>query len=196
MPKFPTFPYLFDEEKNISTSKLLQWGYLKMNTRKRGTITWSRNGVETSSIGIEIIMQETEVSELRLIYTCQDVKYNYGILLEPVPSNIGDGKVWYFICPFTGKRCRKLHLINGKFKHRSSLPGGMYSTQTKSKKWRQIEKVYGCYFDSERHYEEIYSKYFKKTYNGKLTKRYKKLLIKIEKAERFSARDIEQLFLL
>lgn len=196
MPKFPTFPYLFDEGKDISTKNLKKWGYFKMNIWKQGTITWSRNGVETSSIGIEVKIQETGISEMRLIYTCQDVNFNYSIALEPVPSNIGDGKVWYFICPFTGKRCRKLHLINGKFKHRSSLPGGMYSTQTKSKKWREIEKVYGCYFDSEKHYEEIYSKFFKKTYNGKLTKRYKKLLQEIEKAEKFSARDIEKLLLL
>ena len=195
MPKSPTFPYLFDEGKYISTSNLKKWGYFKMNTWKQGTITWSRNGVETSSIGIEIKMRETG-SELRLIYNCQKVKHNYRIALEGLPSNIGDGKIWYFICPFTGKRCRKLHLINGIFKHRSALSGGMYSTQTKNKKWRQIEKVYGSYFDSDKHYTEIHSKYFKKTYNGKLTKRYKKLLQEIQKAERFNARDIEQLLLL
>ena len=195
MPKFPTVPYLFDEEKSISTSNFRKWGYFKKNTNRIGVITWSRNGVKTSSIGIQVIMNDHNCL-LYLNYSCNNESYNYEVQLISTPSNIGNGKIWYFLCPFTGKKCRKLHLINGKFKHRSALPGGMYSTQTKSKKWRQIEKVYGCYFDSDKHYEEIYSKHFKKTYNGKPTKRYKKLLREIEQAENFSARDIEQLFLM
>lgn len=80
--------------------------------------------------------------------------------------------------------------------HRSAMPEGMYSKKIQSKKWRQIEKVFGCYFDSEKYYEEKYSKHFKKYYNGKLTKRYKRLLQEIRKAERFTARDIEELFLM
>lgn len=194
MPKYPTFPYLFDESKYISIKNLKKWGYFKMNTLRKGDITWSRDGVETSSIGIEATMRENGDCEIRLIYSCNNINHNYSIALESITANIGKGKVWFFICPVTGKRCRKLHLINGKFKHRSALPSGMYSTQTQSKKWRQIEKAYGCYFSSDRYYEEIYSKHFKKTYNGKPTKRYKKLKREIEKSESFNPREIEQLF--
>jgi len=80
--------------------------------------------------------------------------------------------------------------------HRSALPNGMYSCQTYSKKWRLMDKVYGCYFDIDRFDEELYSKHFKTHYNGKPTKRYLKLMRKINKAERFSVSKIEQLFLL
>jgi len=80
--------------------------------------------------------------------------------------------------------------------HRSALPRGVYSKQIHTKKWRDLEKVYGNYFDVERYYEELYSKHFKKFYNGKPTKRYLKLLEKINDAERFSASDIERLFML
>lgn len=196
MPKYATFPYLFDEGKYISIKNLKKWGYFKMNTLKKGDITWSRNGVETSSISIESKMRENGFCEIRLIYSCNKVSHNYSIALECIPSNIGNGKIWYFNCPFTGIRCRKLHLINGKFIHRSALPEGMYSTQTHSKKWRQIEKAYGCYFNSEKHYEEISRKHFKKFYNGKPTKRYKRLLREIERSERFNSKDLEQLFLM
>jgi len=44
--------------------------------------------------------------------------------------------------------------------------------------------------------EELYSKHFKTHYNGKPTKRYLKLLKQINKNVRFSASDIEQLFLM
>jgi hypothetical protein len=80
--------------------------------------------------------------------------------------------------------------------HRSAIPSGMYSTQTQTKKWRQLEKVYGAYFDSEKHFEELHSKHFKTHYNGKPTKRYLKLLEKINETESFSAEEIERLYLM
>ena len=113
-----------------------------------------------------------------------------------IKSNLGKGKIWYFRCPFTGKRCRKLHLIDERFMHRSALPSGMYSSQTHSKKWRLMEKVYGCYFDVDRYYEQLYSKHFKTHYNGKPTKRYLKLMRQINKAERYTVSEIENLFLM
>lgn len=195
MPKFPTFPTLFDEALQLQISKLKEWNYLKANQIKSGTVTWSRNGSKTGSISIQVNTKD-EDPYIQLEYNFKDQPRNYKIPVVSIPSNLGKGFIWYFLCPHTNKRCRKLYSIDGYFFHRQAFNGCMYESQTHSKKWRQIEKVYGCYFDSEKHYEEIYSKYFKKTYNGKLTKRYKKLLHEIEKAERFSARDIEQLFLM
>ncbi len=80
--------------------------------------------------------------------------------------------------------------------HRSALPSGMYSTQTHSKKWRLMEKVYGCYFDCDKYYQELYSKHFKTHYNGKPTKRYLKLMRQIQKSEQFTPEDIERLYLM
>ncbi|NQY28281.1 MAG: hypothetical protein HRT69_02305 [Flavobacteriaceae bacterium] len=45
--------------------------------------------------------------------------------------------------------------------HRSDLPSGVYSKQLHTKKWLEIEK----------YYEQLYSKHFKKFYNGKPTKK-------------------------
>lgn len=104
--------------------------------------------------------------------------------------------VYYFHCPFTDKRCRKLHFINQRFMHRSALPSGMYEKQIQSKKWRQMDKVYGCHFELDHHYKELFSKHFKKYYNGKPTKKYLKLMQKIKKGEGFSSEEIERLYLL
>ena len=59
-----------------------------------------------------------------------------------------------------------------------------------------MEEVYGSYFDIDRLYEELYSKHFKTHYNGKPTKRYLKLMRQINKAERLSVSEIENLFLM
>ncbi len=196
MPKPHSLPYLFDELKNISISNLIKWKYLEKGTSKSGVITWSNRYNEvTSRINIKVTFNDNEQT-LILDYKCEDEVYNVTVYLESLPSNLGKGEVWYFICPYTGKRCRILHLICGKFIHRSALKSGMYSKQTHSKKWRKMEKTYGCYFDNDKHYKELHSKHFKRYYNGKPTKRYLKLMEQINRAERFSATDIERLLIL
>jgi len=46
--------------------------------------------------------------------------------------------------------------------HRSALPDGMYECQTRSKKWRQMDKIYGSYFDLDRYYEELIANILKR----------------------------------
>jgi len=192
MPKFPTFPYIFDEEKCISISDLKKLKYFNKNNLVSGTINWTNRGVKTGSIGISVLMSDKK-NIVQFVYKCNNTSYKYDVQLIALPSNLGKGKVWYFICHFTGKRCRKLHLIDERFMHRTALPSGMYSKQTHSKKWRDMDKIYGCAFDVEQYYEQLHSKHFKKFYNGKPTKRYLKLMGKIKQAERFTAEDIERL---
>lgn len=193
MPKNSTYPFLFDEEKSISISNLRKWNYLQMNNHKSGTIIWSRNGIETSKLAIQSVIQQYN-SYILLDYKCDGTNYNYKIPLVPLPSNLGTGNVWYFQCPFTNKRCRVIHLIDARFMHRSALPSGMYSKQTQTKKWRQIEKVYGYHFDNDKYYNELYSKHFKTHYKGKPTKRYLKLMQKINKADAIPLDEIESLY--
>lgn len=71
----------------------------------------------------------------------------------------------------------------------------MYESQTYSKKWRQIERVYGAYFDSDKYYSELHSKHFKTHYNGKPTKRYLKLMQKINEGDKIDYREIELLMI-
>ena len=130
---------------------------------------------------------------LELDYKFGDEPRNYKVSLVSMPSNLGRGLIWYFLCPSTNKRCRKLYSIGGYFLHREAFNGCMYDSQTKSKKWRQMEKVYGAYFDSDKCYEQLYKKHFKKYYKGKPTKRYLKLKKIIDASEKMSHLDIERL---
>lgn len=194
MPKFPTFPTLYDECKTISITDLKRWEYLKPNQWKSGILTWSRNGNKTGSISIAVhTYSETPVVELE--YNYNDEPRKYKIDLVSIPSNLGKGEIWYFVCPHTYKLCRKLYSISGYFYHRTAFRGIMYESQIQSKKYRNLDKTLGAYFRLDDLYQQLYKKHFKKTYAGKPTKRYLKLMKQITQAEGIPYGKIERLMM-
>lgn len=194
MPKFPTFPTLYDEVLQINITKLKEWGYLDPEQIKSGTINWSRNGNPTGSISIRV-NTHSEQPYIELDYKYRDEPRNYKVRLVSMPSNLGKGLIWYFLCPQTKKRCRKLYSIGGYFLHREAFSGCMYETQTKSKKYRQLDKTFGAYFKIDNLYSELYKKHFKRYYAGKPTKRYLRIMEQIQKAESIPYHEIERLML-
>lgn len=190
MPRYSSYPFLFDETQCITITDLKKWNYLELGESNSGVVTWSVNGEKTGSISVFV----NHKNVLTVDYKCNGTSYKYSILITSITSNLGVGEIWYFICPFTLKRCRKLHLISERFMHRSNLPCGMYESQTRSKFYRGLDKTFGSYFELDRVYDELYSKHFKKFYNGKPTKRYLKLLNQINKANRLSNLDIKRLW--
>lgn len=194
MPKPHTFPTLYDDLKTVSISFLTKYGYLKPNQWQSGTITWSRNGNKTGSISIRV-NTEPESPYLELDYKCNEAPINYRVQLVSALSNLGKGVVWYFVCPHTGKRCRKLYLADTYFYHRSAFRGCMYEKQTQSKKYRGLDKTLGVYYRADQLYEQLYKKHFKKQYAGKPTKKYLKLTRQIQRAESIPAHEIEQALL-
>lgn len=194
MPKFPTFPTLYNEVLQINISKLKEWGYLDPDQIKSGTLNWSRNGSPTGSISIRA-NTHSEQPFVELDYRYRDDPRNYKVYLTSTPSNLNKGKLWYFLCPQTNKRCRKLYSIDGYFLHREAFDGCMYETQTKSKKYRQLDKILGAYFKTDDLYSQLYQKHFKKTYAGKPTKKYLRITEQIRKAENIPFHEIERLLL-
>lgn len=182
MPKYSTFPTLYDNVLTISTSFLKTHKYLESEAIKRGTLTWSRNGREIANISIQVNNQSTP-HYLELDYQYNKIPINYRVLLVSIPSNLGKGIVWFFICPHTGKRCRKLYLVAGHFFHRSAFRGCMYEKQTQSKNYRRMENEMKGLFQTDHLYEQLYKKNFKKRYAGKPTKKYLRLTEQIIKAE-------------
>ena len=194
MPKPYTFPTLYDEVLQISITKLKEWSYLNPEQIKSGTITWSRNGTPIGSISIQV-NTKSEQPYIELDYKYRDEPRNYKVRLVSIPSNLGKGLIWYFLCPQTKKRCRKLYSIGGYFLHREAFKGCMYETQTQSKKYRQLDKILGAYLKSDNLYSELYKKNFKKTYAGKPTKRYLRIMEQIQKAESIPYHEIERAML-
>ena len=194
MPKPYTFPTLYNEALQIHISKLKGWGYLDPKQIKSGTLNWSRNGNPTGSISIRV-KTHSEQPYIELDYKYRDEPRIYKVRLVSAPSNLGKGLIWYFLCPQTNKRCRKLYSIGGYFLHREAFNGCMYESQTQSKKYRQLDKTLGAYFKSDNLYSELYKKNFKKTYAGKPTKKYLRIMEQIQKAESIPYHEIERAML-
>ncbi|AWL09052.1 hypothetical protein HME7025_01189 [Aquirufa nivalisilvae] len=182
MPKPYTFPTLYDDLKTISISFLKKHNYLLPNQVQTGTVSWSRSGTKTGSISIRVNTKQ-DIPYLELDYKCNETPINYRVQLVSAPSNLGKGVVWYFVCPHTGKRCRKLYLADTYFYHRSAFRGCMYEKQTRSKSYRLMEKTFGSYFKSDDLYSKLYARNFKKTYAGKPTKKYLKIIETIQKVD-------------
>lgn len=194
MPKPHTFPTLYNEALQIHISKLKGWGYLKPEQNKSGTLNWSRNGNPTGSISIKV-NTHSEQSYIELDYKYRDEPRNYKVYLTSTPSNLNRGEIWYFICPQTKKHCRKLYSIGGYFLHREAFNGCMYESQIQSKKSRQLDKTLGAYFRTDDLYSQLYQKHFKKTYAGKPTKKYLRIMEQIQKAESIPYHEIERAML-
>lgn len=181
MPKVHSFPTLYNEVKTLSITKLKEWDYLLPDCIKSGTVNWSRNGHQYANIGIRV-NTFADQPYIELDYKCNDKPINYKVYLVTHPSNLGKGKVWYFLCPNTGKRCRKLYMVQTYFLHRDAFRGAMYEKQTYSKSVRAQIQLMERVFNKEEAYEQSYKKYFKKHYKGKPTKRYLKICQQIQGA--------------
>ena len=194
MPKPQTFPTLYNEALQIHISKLKGWGYFERDQIKSGTLNWTWNGEPTGSISIKANTCN-EQPFIELDYNYRGEPRNYKVFLTTSASNLNRGKIWYFICPHTKKRCRKLYSIGGYFLHREAFVGCMYETQTQSKKMRFLLRRFGAHFKCDELYSELYKKHFKKTYAGKPTKKYLRIMKKAQKIESVTYREFERVML-
>jgi hypothetical protein len=64
------------------------------------------------------------------------------IALVSVPSNLGKGIRWYFVCPVTGKRATHLYLYQGIFVHRAGINKAFYKKQTESQSSRMFRMLF------------------------------------------------------
>lgn len=195
MPKPYTCPTLYDEVNTLDISFLRKHGYLAADNLQSGTVTWRRNGVQTARIRIMVNTQAHQ-PYIELDYRHGDTERNYRVDIVYIPSNLGKGTIPYFLCPATLKRCRKLYLVGGFFYHREAFSGCMYETQTFSHRNRDILRILTPYFMEDSNYSELNRKYFKRTYKGKQTKRYRKLAAALKQAEQLESFYVEQLLVM
>jgi|LSQX01.3.fsa_nt_gb hypothetical protein len=128
----------------IDMRDLTRWGVLKHNS-----CSFSMEWTDGSSIWLEVNSSKDGkyiVIEYKLT-DFQGDSYNmkYTISLDRIPSNLGRGYIYYFICPKTGKRCRVLYRAYGSyiFRSRDSYPYRLYyPIQTESKNNRKFERVH------------------------------------------------------
>ena len=105
------------------------------------------------------------------------LRFSWGeqtIDLYSLPSNLGRGEVFYFVCPVTGKLCRTLYRAYGSqhFKHRDSYRIRLYyPLQLLGGRKRQN----GRYWYYEEKVDSLYSGRNYLTFKGKPTKRAERI---------------------
>ncbi len=114
----------WSDRSTVEDSKVLDIFWLKKNDYfcgyRSGTITWSRAGNVTGSIGIQVgVNSETEPEgTVRLYYTSntngEGTQLDYKIMLVATRCNYGNYR-WWFLCPLVGcgRRVGKLYLAPG-----------------------------------------------------------------------------------
>lgn len=181
MPKPHTLPDLFEQAHMVSTTSLKKWGYLKAGRFVSFTVTWSHAGEVTGSVGVHVdTTTGNPFIEFSYNYRGEPVKYK--VHLDAVPSNLGKGSVWYFICPHSMKRCRVLYLYGGRFVHRDLCKGMMYLNQTYSRDARAMIGLLDAHMDADKAQAEMYGRHFRTHYKGRPTKRYTRLLARMRGA--------------
>ncbi len=135
MPKTPTFPTLIDECRQFSITDLKRFGCFE-NLLHSCVLSWGSNSIDV------LIDRRTSNPYMILSYNTEGDTMTYKVRLTTQNSNLGIGVLWYFVCPISGIRCRKLHQVGRYFAHRSQLKGAMYYSQTLSKFTRDTIALY------------------------------------------------------
>ncbi len=95
--------------------------------------------------------------------------------IQYIKSNLGIGDVPYFVCPETGKLCRKLYFIGGSFHSRYTIDY-TYS-KCNNKMWMYLDRVVKAEDCAEL------KRYGKPYYNNKLTRYGRRVLAAMAKSK-------------
>lgn len=151
--------------------------FISPNEICQGTLSWS-NGNKLSFRS----QFNGNLKQIELMYSHtyreKKTECNYIIEIHELPSNLGKGSNWYFICPVSGLKAKILYSAYGstKFMHRNEYAKRncriYYPAQNSSKYNYHNDR----YWELEKHtIPKLQIKRGKKTYRGKPTKRYLRL---------------------
>jgi hypothetical protein len=174
MPRLSNYPITYEDCKSIEIKILKKNNYLQSNQLNECIIRWYINEETTGKMKL-IVNTLSANPYIELIYTLNEEGIQYKVQLIKEKSNLGIGEIWYFICPFTNKRCRKLYLLNKYFSHRNRFKGVFYEKQLLSKSNRKILGLFNKVNHINDAIEETNSKHFRRYYNKAKTKRLIKL---------------------
>ncbi len=153
----------------IELSYLLKNNYLQNGQKIIKLLSWTSK----DNIRLESYLNDGS-GYLNLIYTLTTpegikTEHNDKVEITSTPSNLGKGKVLYFVCPQTSKRCRILYKCYDSeiWKSREAYKNRIYyNTQICTKFYYHTER----YYDLERQLRD-FKKPIKSHYQGKTTKR-------------------------
>lgn len=186
MPKPSTGAWTVYESLRIELSFLLKKGWIKKNSLVSFSLAWeNEHGEETGNIHCNSsYLDKPSGNYLELMYSLKKSNGEklvrcYKVSLHELESNLGKGKVLYFLCPQSGRKCRILYCAYGSevFKSRNSYRNRLYYDGQISSK---LGKYNDIYWRIDKHLSKIkkITQYGQRTYKGLLTRnsvRYNRL---------------------
>lgn len=168
----------------LTVTDLKRLGFLRPNDVHRGAVEWKRaDGTRRASIYVETDLR-FEIPSVRLVYDHGGKTLDYTTLLRWKQSNLNNGGFYYFVCPVTGRSCRKLYLVGGRFVSRYAFRA-LYDKQLWSKSDR-ADPLNDLVAFAE--WEQLAGqRYRKPVYRGKLTPYGRKLEKYDRNAERLAS---------
>ena len=115
----------------LSITELKRVGMLRPAAYQYNTFNWTQGGREVSSIAISTDTRG-EIPTVRFVYNYNGSLVDYTAPLRFQPSNLNRGGFYMFVCPVTGRTCRKLYLVGGRFVSRFAFRA-LYDKQTQSR---------------------------------------------------------------
>lgn len=192
MARLSTGAWTVYESLRIEMPYLLKRGYIKKGCVMHFNLNWSdQRGNASGNIScISSYLNNPGEQYLELIYTLTKrdgtkTHRRYKVYLHEQDSNLGKGKVLYFLCPQSGRRCRILYSAYGSelFKARTSYQHRLYYDCQQASK---LSRYNDTYWRIDSHLEKIsdVSDSGHRTYRGEPTKAAQRYIRLLEKQYR------------
>ena len=161
---------------------MLRNGYIVKGKKLQGVLSWTNSG----DISFVSCFNDDE-KYLRLMYIITDSNeqeyiYDYQIEIDEVDSNLGKGKILYFLCPDSGWRSKILHKAYGE--HRF-INREYYETKYGLRIYYPTQKADKNHYHNDRYHSlkrkvdnlevELKAKHRNSHYKGKPIKEHLKL---------------------
>lgn len=155
----------------LNISQLMQKGLIVKNSDVGGVIRWNND----AKISFESKLHDNN-GYLRVFYkvtkrhTGEVTDYDYKIFFTSIPSNLGRGRVLYFVCPVSGRACKVLYMADGyeRFTSREAYQHRIYY---ESQSCSKVGVIFHRRFQSEERYKALQIKREYSTYKGHPTNR-------------------------
>jgi len=164
-------------------------GWLKPGSAYCSTVAW-RHGGNESSIGLEVLLADVD-KHARFIYTQTDPEgnkkdFDYKVPLTTTPCNFGGWRYW-FECLFCQRRVGVLYKRGDYFacRHCQYLT---YESRNLSGRWKWAGKII-----SAPEIDALREQVKRPFYNGKITRKFKRYLVKRQKFLRVWSRNVKAL---
>ena len=118
-----------DTALDIDIRVLREIGLLRPNQIVSYHLKWRCRGEVSASVFVTV---DTIAAQMIIAYTItqDDEKTEVEQLVEltSIPSNLGKGRIWYFVCPASGERCKVIYCAYGYtyFKSRKAYETRLY----------------------------------------------------------------------